>query len=198
MNRDEILKALEDSEALLADDFDEALIGLAQHGPASGRVALYDREKCIEILMRDGTAHEDAVEHFEFNVVGSWLGKKTPIFATLAEPRCRRAHVDDMIEQWKAHQADPNRPKSTLELMRKVVRANVTKPCTRCRADVTCDAFTLQVICVECLDEVRGRWAGKPKPEFHMPADSFEVPEARFEYAAAVADWKLANPEEDS
>ncbi len=55
---------------------------------ASERVAnfvLYDRSKCIEILMRDGCTYEEAVEYFEFNVSGAWVGDRTPGFMWVPE-----------------------------------------------------------------------------------------------------------------
>jgi hypothetical protein len=68
-----------DEEILMADGFDDAVIGYAQR---CGQPALvvYDRDKCIEVLMKDGMTHEEAEEYFEFNVVGSWVGERTPLF----------------------------------------------------------------------------------------------------------------------
>lgn len=69
-------------EALTADGFDAALIGYVEI--FNKVVALYDREKCIDILMeRDGMARDVAVEFFEFNVIGAWMGESTPAFATI-------------------------------------------------------------------------------------------------------------------
>lgn len=71
-----------DEELLLADGFDEALIGYAQC--FNNVVALYDRRKCIDILMkRDGMTEDGAQEFFEFNVTGAYVGERTPAFATL-------------------------------------------------------------------------------------------------------------------
>jgi hypothetical protein len=71
----------EESEAvLLADGFDDALLGYAQR-VGQPPVAIYDRAKCIAVLMtRDSMTHEDAEEYFEFNVAGSWVGAGTPCF----------------------------------------------------------------------------------------------------------------------
>ena len=67
------------SEALLADGFEDALIGVGQQFDKA--LAVYDRQKCIEILMkRDGMSDEEAVEFFEYNVTGAWVGEYTPIF----------------------------------------------------------------------------------------------------------------------
>jgi hypothetical protein len=71
-----------DPDLLLADGFDDALIGYVQK--FNQTAALYDRQKCIEILMkRDGMTDEEADEFFEFNVVGAFVGDYTPAFATL-------------------------------------------------------------------------------------------------------------------
>jgi hypothetical protein len=72
-------------EALLADGFDDALIGYAWGTPSGGcGVAVYDRDKCIAILMsRDGMTYEDAEEFFDFNVEGAYVGPMTPIFVSV-------------------------------------------------------------------------------------------------------------------
>ena len=72
-----------DDEILTADGFEDALVGyVEQFGRPA--VALYDRDACIEILMRrDGMELEVAVDYFDFNVIGSGVGDHTPAFATL-------------------------------------------------------------------------------------------------------------------
>ena len=74
----ELLQELEDNECLLADGFDDALIGITE---GMNPVSVYDVDKCIEVLIRDSKMnHEDAVEYFYFNVVGAYVGEKTPVF----------------------------------------------------------------------------------------------------------------------
>lgn len=69
-----------DEGILTADGFDDALLGYAERC-GQPVLAVYDRDKCIEILMkRDGASYEEAVEFFEFNVVGAWVGERTPLF----------------------------------------------------------------------------------------------------------------------
>lgn len=72
-----------DEEILCADGFDEAIVGVVHVG--SNSIALYDIEKCIEILMRDDMTYEDAVDYFYYNVLGSYVGEKTPAFAEFFE-----------------------------------------------------------------------------------------------------------------
>jgi hypothetical protein len=79
----EVLEELStiDEEILLADGLEEALIGHVRI--FSKTVTLYDEEACIRIFMKQGLTRDEAVEHFEYNVVGAWVGEKTPAFATL-------------------------------------------------------------------------------------------------------------------
>lgn len=80
ITREEITDFIDD--ALFADGFDEAIIGYVQRCGMS--VVLYDAQKCIEILIFDeGMTEEEAHEYFEYNVLGSWVGDNTPVFAYL-------------------------------------------------------------------------------------------------------------------
>jgi len=70
-------------DALLADGLEDALIGIVERF-GQPPLALYDREKCIQIFMdRDGMTWQDAEEFFQLNVIGAWVGNGTPAFATL-------------------------------------------------------------------------------------------------------------------
>jgi hypothetical protein len=67
------------SDTLVADGFDEAIIGIGRQ--FNKNLVIYDEDKCIEILMeRDGMTDEEAIEFFEFNVVGAYVGEYTPIY----------------------------------------------------------------------------------------------------------------------
>jgi len=67
---------------LKADGFDGAVIGTTTlWNAADNGVLVYSVEACINILIeRDGMDYEEAVEFFEFNVTGAYMGKQTPIF----------------------------------------------------------------------------------------------------------------------
>jgi hypothetical protein len=79
--REEIAQVNE--EALLADGYEDALIGYVERF-GQEPVALYDREKCIAILMkRDKMDFDGAVEFFEFNTLGAGVGENGPAFATV-------------------------------------------------------------------------------------------------------------------
>lgn len=72
---DEILERYQDESFLKADGFDEAIIGVDEKEMR----LIYSVSKCIEILCRD-MSEEDALEHFSYNVSGSYMGDKTPIW----------------------------------------------------------------------------------------------------------------------
>jgi len=66
-----------DSEILLADGFDDCLIGLTFR--EEELVALYSSEAVICKLAKD-MPYDDAVDYFEFNIECAYIGEKTPVF----------------------------------------------------------------------------------------------------------------------
>ena len=83
MTRKMISEMFEDEnpDALLADGFEDAFIGVARIFTRA--LACYDYEQCINILvLRDRMSREDAVEFFDFNVQGAYVGENTPVFLT--------------------------------------------------------------------------------------------------------------------
>ena len=72
-------------DALLATGFEGALIGIGNRA-CMNPVAIYDQNKCIKILAGQDMTYEEAVEFFEFNVLGSYVGEYTPIFMEV--PQC--------------------------------------------------------------------------------------------------------------
>lgn len=68
----------EDYSILLADGLDEAFIGIGWQ--FNTPLAVYDRDKCMEILESQGMTPEEAQEYFYFNTQGAYVGEQTPIF----------------------------------------------------------------------------------------------------------------------
>lgn len=70
----------ENPDALFADGFEDALVGIARRcGQPS--LAVYDYDKAVEILhVRDGMTGDEAMEYLEFNTLGAWAGEHTPIW----------------------------------------------------------------------------------------------------------------------
>ena len=53
-----------EDELLLADGFDDALIGTGERC-GQPTIAVYDREKCIEILQGQGMSYDEAHDYFD-------------------------------------------------------------------------------------------------------------------------------------
>jgi hypothetical protein len=72
-----------DEEALLADGFDDCVIGYTDSWSGNARPmrVVYSTDKIIEQLMsEDGMSYDEAMEHFDFNIAGAYVGERTPIF----------------------------------------------------------------------------------------------------------------------
>jgi hypothetical protein len=72
----------QNEKALFIDGHDNAIIGTGQR---CGQLALavYDNSLIRDNLMKEGMDETDAIEFFEFNILGGWHGPNTPI---LMEP----------------------------------------------------------------------------------------------------------------
>jgi hypothetical protein len=81
MKRKQILKYINekypDLEILLADGFESAFLGIGQQ--FNTYFAVYNKNKCIEILAEEMTEGE-AEEYFDYNVGGAYVGENTPVF----------------------------------------------------------------------------------------------------------------------
>ena len=76
---------------MLFAGLEDALVGTCDR-IGQPTLAAYDYDKCIEILAKDMTDSDDddpytmAVEYFDFNVIGAYIGESTPVFIRLHEP----------------------------------------------------------------------------------------------------------------
>ena len=96
MTREEVAEYNEEA-LLLPEKYDSAIIGIAERINL-GPVAAYDTNKLIEIIADEMEPDEDdieqhdndidmaknfmAIEYFEYNIKGAWLGENTPVFIT--------------------------------------------------------------------------------------------------------------------
>ena len=81
MNRADITDLYGDDEPniLFAEGFDEAIAGVVWDGERTRVV--YDTELILELLMgRSEMTYEEAVEYFDFNIAGSYMGEYTPLY----------------------------------------------------------------------------------------------------------------------
>ncbi len=64
-----------------AEYFDSAILGLTRN-VKSEVVVVYDKDLIIDNLTKD-MSYEEAEEYFEYNIAGSYMGEKTPLYVTL-------------------------------------------------------------------------------------------------------------------
>lgn len=79
--RDQILEDYgEDAETMLfADGFDDAIVGVGN--VFGGKLcAIYDTDLVLKQCMKDGMRYDEALEYFDFNIAGAYVGEQTPIF----------------------------------------------------------------------------------------------------------------------
>jgi|WetSurMetagenome_2_1015567.scaffolds.fasta_scaffold19379_10 hypothetical protein len=72
-----------DHTIIIPDGFDDAFMGIGFS--MFNAFACYNLSKVIEILMNDGMTYDEAVEYFEFNIAGAYIGENNPIFIEVPE-----------------------------------------------------------------------------------------------------------------
>ena len=67
-------------EAMKADWYDDCIVGIG-HRCGSTAVLVYDIDMVIaKIMKRDKCDYEDALDFFEYNIGGAYVGEGTPLF----------------------------------------------------------------------------------------------------------------------
>jgi hypothetical protein len=61
-------------------EYDDAIIGVMERAGGSPVIA-YDTQKILDILERS-MPMEEAQEFFEYNILGAYMGDKTPVYIT--------------------------------------------------------------------------------------------------------------------
>jgi hypothetical protein len=71
-----------DEDVFVVEGFDDAIVGYAERC-GQPKLAVYDVEKCVAIVMeREDLTREEAEAFLEESVIGAWLGERTPLFLT--------------------------------------------------------------------------------------------------------------------
>jgi hypothetical protein len=74
-----------DNEAKWPTGHDNAIIGVVERFGMEPVIAL-DKRKIIRTLMqRDGMTEAGAIEFFDYNIIGAWVGKGTPAYVTFVK-----------------------------------------------------------------------------------------------------------------
>jgi hypothetical protein len=77
--RERISEDYPDLLVMEPDYLDEAIVGVVRR--IGLEAVCYNTDKVIELLMEhDKMSYEDALEYFEYNMIGAWVGEHTPVF----------------------------------------------------------------------------------------------------------------------
>ena len=72
------------------EDYDPCIVGVGRR--FNDTVLIYSAMAIIDMHVRGGMEVEEAIEFFEFNVIGAWVGDRTPCFI-------RRMPLSQAIEE---------------------------------------------------------------------------------------------------
>ena len=72
----QILELYPDDTFVIVDGFDDAIIGVDDNNLK----IVYDIDEVINILIINGMDVDEAIEHYEYNIAGSYVGENTPLF----------------------------------------------------------------------------------------------------------------------
>ena len=70
-------------DLLVLDGFDDAIVGVVRR---IGLEAIcYSEELVLKQLVNQGMTYNEAIEYYEFNIIGAWVGEHTPLFLTIED-----------------------------------------------------------------------------------------------------------------
>jgi len=71
---------IEYDDLLIMDGFDDCIVGIVERIGQDSYV-IYDKELVLEKLQNNGgMSYEEALEYYEFNQLGAYVGERTPGF----------------------------------------------------------------------------------------------------------------------
>ena len=77
---DDIVEQFPEEEILKADGYDDCIIGY-DYGMGEDIRLIYSVKKVLsKLIKKDWMTPDEAIEYFEFNMRGSYMGEKTPIW----------------------------------------------------------------------------------------------------------------------
>lgn len=77
---DRIIENYPDEEFLIADGYDNCIIGYDFGAGTSPIRLIYSVKKILDQLVDEGMDEIDAIEYFEYNMRGGYVGEQTPIW----------------------------------------------------------------------------------------------------------------------
>jgi hypothetical protein len=76
----EIVDMFPESEILKCDGYDDCILGYDYNWDGNIRLIYSIKAILDKMVKEDGISDEEAIEHFEFNFRGAYMGEKTPIW----------------------------------------------------------------------------------------------------------------------
>ncbi len=70
---------LYESPAMQIDGHDNAIIGAGEVGSDGEYILVYSEQRILLNLMDEGMDQEEAIEFYEFNIAGCYIGEGTPL-----------------------------------------------------------------------------------------------------------------------
>ena len=67
------------SKKMNVDGFEDCIVGNVERFNMDP-VFCYDYDKVITKMVKSGMTEEQAVEYYEYNMLGAWVGEGTPVF----------------------------------------------------------------------------------------------------------------------
>jgi len=87
--REEVAAEYPDSDLLFMDEaeYDAAIIGVSEMcaGTNNNHRVIYDLDKVLQVSMNLGMTSEEAIEFFDYNQGGAYVGDSTPIYINLVK-----------------------------------------------------------------------------------------------------------------
>jgi hypothetical protein len=78
---EQMMKWIEETfeQVLYPAGFEDCILGVAEKfgGPP---VVVLDLEKMLTNLEEQGMDHDEAIEYFEYNILGAYVGEQTPVY----------------------------------------------------------------------------------------------------------------------
>ena len=76
----EIVDMFPESEILKCDGYDDCILGYDYNWDGNIRLIYSVKAILDKMVKEEGLSDDDAIEHFEFNFRGAYMGENTPIW----------------------------------------------------------------------------------------------------------------------
>lgn len=90
----------ENCELLKVDGYDDCCVGYMERFGMEP-ILCYDKDLMLRQMVEEGMTGEEACEHFEFNIIGAFVGDATPCFLSKGEHIHAEACTEDPTDRSK-------------------------------------------------------------------------------------------------